>query len=682
MKVTSLQMRLVTIFGLCLLLTVGAVMVYGIVSTKNTETFATNLSSEFATAAAKELLLEKASAIAFEFDTELEVALDTARVLANVLSGIKDQSVHLNIDRDRINAILRSALVGNEIFMAVYSSWEPNALDELDDLYMGTEGHDQTGRYIPYWSRNEDGEISLAPLKDYENSQKYDNNVRKGEYYLLPRERKMECAIDPYSMQEKNTWITSLVAPIMADDTFYGIAGVDIRLDFVQSLVEQANAEFYAGAGKMAIVSHNGILAAVSDNPKLMGRHLKHWMPENWQADTELIHLGKKEIATLNGNIEVIVPLMIGKTESPWAVIIEIPEDAALAKTQALIQGLKTRTIQNLLWQVGVGLGVTLLALLVIWVMARGIIQQLGADPTVVTDIARKIADGDLTITFDIHGKTVKGLLAAMKNTVEKLNEIIADVKNAADNVASGSQAISSSSAQISQGASTQAAVVEEASSSMEQMAVNIKQNADNALQTEKIAITAAEDARESGQAVAEAVSAIREIAQKITIIEDITRQTRMLSLNATIEAARAQEHGKGFAVVAAEVRALAERSQAAATEITELAGSSVAITEKAGEMLTRLVPDIQRTAELVQEISAASKEQDTGAAQINRSIQQLDQITQQNSATTEALSATAEELANQAEQLQHTIAFFTVDARGQEPLGVPEPVTQRKTVE
>jgi len=196
-------------------------------------------------------------------------------------------------------------------------------------------------------------------------------------------------------------------------------------------------------------------------------------------------------------------------------------------------------------------------------------------------------------------------------------------------------------------------------------MAANIRQNSENAQQTEKIAMKAAEDARESGQAVMEAVTAMQEIVKRISLIEDITRQTRMLSLNATIEAARAQEHGRGFSVVAAEVRSLAERSQSAATEINGLANSSVAIAERAGDMLQRLVPDIQKTAELVQEISAASREQNTGADQINRAIQQLDGVIQQNSATSEEMASTAEELAAQAEMLEHTMAFFQIDAAG-----------------
>ncbi|MCP4403330.1 MAG: methyl-accepting chemotaxis protein [bacterium] len=273
-----------------------------------------------------------------------------------------------------------------------------------------------------------------------------------------------------------------------------------------------------------------------------------------------------------------------------------------------------------------------------------------------------RLSKGDLNMEIAAGRQDEIGqLLTSMQNMIATLREIISNVKGSAENVASGSQAMNSSAEEMSQGAGEQAAASEEASSSMEQIAVTIRQNADNALLTEKIAAKAAADAGTSGDAVGEALEAMRKIAQKIAVIEDITRQTRLLSLNATIEAARAQEHGKGFAVVAAEVRALAERSRAAAAEITELSNSGVTLAEKAGDMLTTLVPDIRKTAELVQEISASSREQNLGTEQINRAMQQLDDVTQQNSSASKAMVATAEDLAQQAEQLQHTIAFFKV---------------------
>jgi methyl-accepting chemotaxis protein len=284
-----------------------------------------------------------------------------------------------------------------------------------------------------------------------------------------------------------------------------------------------------------------------------------------------------------------------------------------------------------------------------------------------VTHAAQEIAEGNLTVAVRERSAQDK-LMQALASMVAGLIRTVTDIRAIAGEVGTASQGISTASVQVSNGASAQAASAEEASSSMEEMVSNIKQNADNAQQTEKIATKSAKDAQESGKSVSEAVAAMKEIASKISIIEEIARQTNLLALNAAIEAARAGEHGKGFAVVAAEVRKLAERSQKAAGEINQLSGTTVKVSERAGEMLEKLVPDIQKTAELVQEITAASKEQDTGAEQINKALQQLEKVIQQNATASEEMASTTEELTGQADQLISALGFFRTGDQGQAP--------------
>ena len=301
---------------------------------------------------------------------------------------------------------------------------------------------------------------------------------------------------------------------------------------------------------------------------------------------------------------------------------------------------------------------------LIALVAAVWIVVSISRSLASAVRLADEVAAGNLSASAAVRGDDEVGdLIKTLNAMTRKLREVVSEVTAATRNVASGSQELSATAEQLSQGATEQASSTEEASASMEEMSATIKQSADNAAQTEKIARQSAADAIASGEAVNNAVDAMQTIAEKIMVVQEIARQTDLLALNAAVEAARAGEHGRGFAVVASEVRKLAERSQAAAAEISTLSGTTVKAAQSAGEMLSKLVPEIQRTAELVEEISAGSREQNAGASQINTAIQQLDKVTQQNTSAAEEMSATSEELASQAEQLQAAISYFRVDA-------------------
>jgi methyl-accepting chemotaxis protein len=301
-------------------------------------------------------------------------------------------------------------------------------------------------------------------------------------------------------------------------------------------------------------------------------------------------------------------------------------------------------------------------------IVTRVVTRQIGGEPEYAAEVARKVAEGDLTLSIATKAHDQSSLLSAMKAMVERLAQVVGEVRTSAGGLSAASDQVNATAQSLSQGTSQQAASVEETTSSLEEMSASITQNAENSRQTEQMASKGARDADESGRAVSQTVEAMKSIADKISIVGEIAYQTNLLALNAAIEAARAGEHGKGFAVVATEVRKLAERSQAAAKEISSLARSSVGLAERTGTLLSDLVPSIRKTAELVQEVTAASAEQSSGVNQLNKAMGQVDQVTQRNASAAEELSSTAEEMASQAAALKEQVAYFQLPGDGASP--------------
>ena len=318
----------------------------------------------------------------------------------------------------------------------------------------------------------------------------------------------------------------------------------------------------------------------------------------------------------------------------------------------------QTATRAILLMNVTIGAGLALSILLGLLV-TRNIKKQVGGEPSEAADIAQRVARGDLAVDVEVARGDTTSMMAAIKNMVDKLVDVVGQVQESSGMLVGASEQLSSTAQSLSQGASEQAASVEETSASMEQMSASIAQNNENAKVTGDIATRTSRETVEGGAAVRDTVGAMKQIAHKIAIIDDIAYQTNLLALNAAIEAGRAGEHGKGFAVVAAEVRKLAERSQVAAEEISRLASGSVELAERAGKLLETIVPSIQKTSDLVMEIAAASAEQNSGVGQINGAIGQISQAVAQNAAASEELASTSQEVSAQAMELQSVMAFF-----------------------
>ncbi len=609
-KLKTISMKILFWAGICLLATAAVIVTYSAVNMRQKA----NAAREEGIASAKEYAAMLAKENASHIAAKLETALDAARTLAQTLSGIKDEEANVELGRDEVNSILKIILVRNPQFVGTFTCWEPNIFDGMDRGYKNKPGHDKTGRFIPYWNRDKKGNIMVEPLVDYEKQ-------GAGDYYQLPKKTKNECIIDPYiyPVQGEDTLITSLAVPITVADTFYGIAGIDLRLNFLQDLADQVN--LYDGTAQVILLSHNGTLAAVTGRPELAGKHIKK-IHEDFDEDLSKIQRGEKIVDVVGNELKVFMPLKMGSTTTPWSVNIIIPMEKITAAADLQMQ----QATRDMWKMIGICIACAGAALFLLWLVARSI-----ATP---------------------------------------INRIIQGLNDAADQVSSAAGEVSAASQSLAEGSSEQAASVEETSSSLEEMASMTKQNADNAGQANRlmdeakqIVVTANDSMDGLTGSMAGISKASEETSKIIKTIDEIAFQTNLLALNAAVEAARAGEAGAGFAVVADEVRNLAMRAADAAKDTASLIDDTTKkvkegseLVEKTNNNFNQVAESASKVAELVGEIAAASGEQAQGIEQINASVAQMDKVTQQNAANAEESASASEEMSAQSVQMKGTV--------------------------
>jgi len=597
---------------------------------------------KLATDDAEQIAMNIAQKWGMEASSYFERPLSEAICLGKIIEGGLNSDTK-RLSREQANAMLKNHILQSPDFLGTSLCFEPNAFDGLDSLYKNTVGHDQTGRFIPYWTKG-DGQGLLEALVQYEVE-------GAGDWYLIPKRTGKEVILEPYeyTIGGKPTMITSLMVPMKVNGKFVGTSGVDLS---VNDIIDKYNNISLFDSGFVTLFTQSGLVLASKEKENINKKISD--ISDN-QSYIDAVNNSQNIITEITSKIdgrEYIVagtPIKIGNTDTKWYIATYIPKSEIYAQLSSLT-----------LLIIGLGFIVVLIVMALVWFISSSISEPLLEG----VNFAQSVATGNLTATIEIDQKDEIGQLAqALGDMVFGLKKMVTNIRSGSDLLAAASLQISSSTQQLSQGSTEQASSVEEVSATMEEMVSNIAQNTMNAQEAEKISLIAQKGIKEVSDFSAKSVEASKIISGKIQIINDIAFQTNILALNAAVEAARAGAQGKGFAVVAAEVRKLAERSKVAADEIVALAKNSLKYAEGAGNLLNKTLPEIEKSTKLIQEIANASLEQNNGANQVNNAVQQLNDITQQNASTAEELASSTEELSNQAESLKELVAYFKLDA-------------------